>query len=572
MNTSLQRQLTITLSSVIILLLILIGLPIIVISVQIQQRESSREQQQIAYQIAHTLSNIIQHIQTKSTDIQYPDSTNPSTKFITTQIINMVNLTVSRVSSHIQQTDPDMLSLVSILELDSSIQGLHYITLDETYQKQIWRSSDFSLDTNNLSQTESFQLAKQGFSVQASFFIADHNRLIMIIHTPIFAERQVIGIVTAWVDMTDIWHYLTDLQVAETGYFYIVDHQGHAVALPEQFSDKPIPFNRTSGIYRGLNGRYVVGQIAAIEKSPWLVVIEIPFVEAYTNLFILLITLLAILMFGAGLAILMARLISQRLLQPIFILQKSAKRISEGDLSHRIDLKRDDELGFLAQAFNQMVATLEQNINQLRTISQNMLSTQEMERKQIARQIHDELGQTLTMLKLNLGLAIRSYPDDKLLLSAHELTDSAHETARTLSHELRPAMLDDLGLLPTLEWYIDRLEQRANLAISMTGTISENKFSSEIKTALYRIIVEALTNITKHAKAEVITIKLHETIDQLTITIHDDGQGFDTAILNETQSLGVAGMRERVNLLHGDFLIQSEEEHGTNVQITVPIN
>jgi signal transduction histidine kinase len=243
----------------------------------------------------------------------------------------------------------------------------------------------------------------------------------------------------------------------------------------------------------------------------------------------------------------MARLFSRWLLSPIETLHHSATRISEGDLSHRIELDRDDELGFLAGAFNRMVATLEQTINQLHTVSQNLISAQEAERHRIAQEIHDELGQMLTALKLNLWLSIKADPDNPNLLAAQEQATAVQEKARTLSHELRPAMLDDLGLLATLEWYTDRFEQRANLAIVLDTTIDESKLSGSLKTTLYRLIAEALTNISKHAQASVVEICLAQTAETLQLTVNDDGVGFETTILSQTQALGVASMRERVN-------------------------
>ncbi|MFQ5575931.1 MAG: sensor histidine kinase [Anaerolineae bacterium] len=150
------------------------------------------------------------------------------------------------------------------------------------------------------------------------------------------------------------------------------------------------------------------------------------------------------------------------------------------------------------------------------------------------------------------------------------MATGAQEMARTLSHELRPAMLDDLGLLPTLNWYIDLFEQRANLAISLETNLDEAGLAPQLKTTLYRLVVEALVNIRKHAHASAVDISLVQHKRRLVLRITDDGRGFDTATLNQTQSLGIAGMRERVNLLQGDFELQSEPGRGTKITITLP--
>jgi signal transduction histidine kinase len=333
-----------------------------------------------------------------------------------------------------------------------------------------------------------------------------------------------------------------------------------------------LPIEQLSSPYQGLSGEQVIGKASPIENTDWQVVIEISASEANRGLTSLLIILGAILLFGVSLAIWMARLFSRWLLQPIHTLQESAERITAGDFSHRIELNRSDELGFLAAAVNQMVAALEQTIKELRTVSLNLLSAQESERRRVAQEIHDELGQTLTALRLNLWMALQSDPENQTLSATHRQATEVQETARTLSHELRPAMLDDLGLLPTLEWYIDRVEQRANLAIVLETDFDESMISSGMKTALYRLIVEALTNITKHASASVAEICLNAREQGLHLIIQDDGAGFDTAILNQTQSLGLAGMRERVNLLQGQFLIESNLEQGTRITIDLPLN
>jgi two-component system sensor histidine kinase DegS len=132
-------------------------------------------------------------------------------------------------------------------------------------------------------------------------------------------------------------------------------------------------------------------------------------------------------------------------------------------------------------------------------------------------------------------------------------------------------MLDDMGLLPTLEWYIDRLEQHANLAVSLDAKLNEDALSPELKTTLYRLIIEALTNVRKHAQASSVEIILVQDAGHISLTITDDGQGFDTTILKQTHSLGIAGMRERVNLLRGEFLLKSQARHGTGIAVTLPV-
>lgn len=574
LNLSLRQQMTFTLSLVIVGLILLVGLPMILISVQIQQREAARDRQETANQVAQTVSGIIRNIKTDQAEAPRFDQPDPRINFIATQITTGLGLTTARVLNHIHQTSKEGQSLDAMLAENPQILGVVRTDANGRPLETAWRSLEQAADMATVIRTETFALAQQGLSAQDTLFWGPTYTPVLLIATPVGGEAA--GIVIAWVDVHSIWQSLIDLQVGDTGYLYIVDQTGAPVMLPEPFT-RSIPANIQTRInsgrpYLGLKSRQVLGHLAAIPDTPWQVIIEIPVTEANAGLRSLLIILGAILLLGLSLAISVGRVFSRWLLQPIQTLQQSALQISNGDLSHRINLNRADELGFLALAFNRMVAALENTITELRTVSLRLLTAEETERRRIAYEIHDELGQTLTALKISLSLAARLSPDNPHLVAAQQMATEAQEKARTLSHELRPAMLDDLGLKSTLEWYINRFEQRANLAISLECDFNEETLPPEIKTTLYRLITEALTNIDKHAHASAVTINLQQNERQLTLTVADDGQGFDTGALSQTHSLGVAGMRERVNLLRGHFLIESQAGGGgTQITVSLPL-
>ena len=587
-KTSLQRQMTLTLSASFVGLVLLIGLPMVFISVQIQQRLLSQEQQKTADEMALTLSTVLQGLQDNQLQTIITDPAHVGAEFIANEIATVINLTISRVSAQVQEVNRDQQALDELFAMNRAIQGIQQYDSSGRLQQSIWRNSTASLSSYQPNEA-SLRLTKQGISTQEDFFFDTTNLPVLVIASPTTSPQgQITGLTLTWVHMPNIWPFLTNTPIGESGYLYLIDPAGNIVSRPDRLTGNPAPVTGlppttrlppTTGLsaellasYQGLSGQPVIGKMAPIENTDWRVIVEIPASEANRGLTSLLVILGAILLFGISLAIWMARLFSRWLLQPIHTLQESAERITEGDFSHRIALHRSDELGFLAAAINQMVATLEQTIMELRTVSLNLLSAQESERRRVAQEIHDELGQTLTALRLNLWIGLQSDPENQTLSAAHRQATDVQETARTLSHELRPAMLDDLGLLPTLEWYIDRVEQRANLAIVLETNIDEVTISSGMKTALYRLIVEALTNITKHAAASVAEICLITTDQGLYLTIQDDGSGFDPAILYQTQSLGLAGMRERVNLLQGQFLIESNLEQGTKITINLPLN
>jgi len=575
-KTSLQRQMTFTLSAVIVGLLLLVALPMVFISAQIQRRELAREQQETAVEVARAVASIVQSVQTGQADLPLAAPTDPRIGLIAGQITNGLNLASARVLSQLQGETPNLAPLDSLLDANPQIEGAARFAPDGTLRESVWRADGAPPDFRAFGQSDLFALARQGLNAQDTLFLEGEGTPSLVVAAPLSAEGNPPDVLVVWVNVQTIWQALTDYQVGQTGYLYITDRNGRLLIAPPQFDDLPSPPDFQDAIaanrpYRGLNGEEVIGRIAAIENTPWQVVIEIPTAEANARLRVLLVILGAILMFGLSLSISVARLFSRWLLQPLQALHQSALQISRGDLSHRITLNRNDELGFLARAFNQMVIALEETINELRAVSLRLLSAEEAERRRIALAIHDELGQTLTALKFSLSIAARRHPDDDTLQATQQLATEAQEKARTLSHALRPAMLDDMGLLPTLHWYVDLLEQQANLAISLEAHLDEDALPPHLKTTLYRLVVEALTNVHKHSDASSVDIALTQSDDRLTLTIADDGRGFNPASLRQTHSLGIAGMRERVNLLRGDFLLESTPGQGTKITITLPL-
>lgn len=555
---------TVILSTVIASLLLLIGIPMVLISVQIQRRDSDRSQQQMATHLAQSVSDLVRGVQSG----QGISTNDPNLDLVAHQISTELNNLTAQIV-RILQSEQNSTSMLKALPL---MQGVVIFATDGTVEQSQWRSPQSAINPTILTQSESFALAQQG---TIGYEITDFDTRVspaLIVAVPTHTSGSV---AVAWFDTASLWQYFTQLNVSDTGYLYLIDSQNNAIIVPEQFAQHQASAIDINAIlakqrYKGLNGKDVVGHLASVEGTPWRVVVEIPLAEANASLKSLLVILGAILLFGLSLAMTVARIFSGWILQPIKTLHQSAERISRGDLSHRIVLDRDDELGFLATAFNQMVETLEKAIDDLRTLSRRLLSAEEAERKRIAHEIHDELGQILVMLRFSLSMAERNSPNNPTIKAVQEMAAQAQEKARTLSHELRPAMLDDIGLLPTLQWYIDRVEQRANLAIRLDVSVDEASLPPEIKITLYRLVVEALSNVSKHAEASAVEISLRRNKMHLILKIEDDGIGFDTEILAQSVSLGISGMRERVNLLQGDFSINSQLGQGTDIKITLP--
>jgi signal transduction histidine kinase len=214
----------------------------------------------------------------------------------------------------------------------------------------------------------------------------------------------------------------------------------------------------------------------------------------------------------------------------------------------------------------------------LQTFSRRLIEAQEAERQHIARELHDEIGQILTAVKINLQSIQRLAPDSAWLPPLDEsvgIVDEALGRVRELSIELRPSLLDDLGLSAALRWYVDRYAQRSGIRAEVVNGFEEDgRLSRELETACFRIAQEALTNVARHAKASSVSVHLERSREKLLLTISDDGMGFDVEGLFSNAStvaaLGLRGMEERALALGGEIEIESALQKGTRIRATFP--
>jgi PAS domain S-box-containing protein len=205
----------------------------------------------------------------------------------------------------------------------------------------------------------------------------------------------------------------------------------------------------------------------------------------------------------------------------------------------------------------------------LKILSRRLMEVQEVERRNIARELHDEIGQVLTGLKLSLEMCAR-LPADQIgasLDQARTLVNELMARARKLSLDLRPGLLDDLGLLPTLLWHIEHYtaQTRVRVIFKHSG-IEGRRFAPAVETAAYRIAQEALTNVARHASVSQATLRVWTDHHALNLQIEDQGRGFDPeAVLGVSDTSGMAGMRERAMLLGGQLTIESHFGSGTSL-------
>lgn len=220
---------------------------------------------------------------------------------------------------------------------------------------------------------------------------------------------------------------------------------------------------------------------------------------------------------------------------------------------------------------------LQQANQELHHLSNHLQHIREEERMQIARDIHDELGQQLTGLKMDASwLAKKMAGENEKVRSKMEdmikLIDEAVKSVRRISSDLRPSMLDDLGLIAALEWHSLETEKRYGIPVHFETTCSDTKLNVEKSTGVFRIYQEAINNIIKHANAGSINSSLKREGKRLILVIKDDGVGIQEEEIRTKKTFGLLGIRERVFILGGKYNIESEPGKGTSVQIDIPEN
>lgn len=219
---------------------------------------------------------------------------------------------------------------------------------------------------------------------------------------------------------------------------------------------------------------------------------------------------------------------------------------------------------------------IELSREQLRSLAAQIESLREGERRMIAREIHDEFGQALTGLKLDLKWLEKQISDDggevmERVGSMVEVVDRNIELVRSISSRLRPGVLDDLGLAAAVEWQVDEFRKKTSIDCSLSSTLREVRYDDDMSTALFRILQEALTNVARYAGATRVEVELGERNGHLVLEVRDNGKGIEQSELKDTGSLGILSMRERAFLLGGEVFIEGTRGEGTAVRVQVPV-
>lgn len=226
----------------------------------------------------------------------------------------------------------------------------------------------------------------------------------------------------------------------------------------------------------------------------------------------------------------------------------------------------------LAKKNSRLFQQLITNEKRMTGISRGIIKMQEEERAKISRELHDGIGQALLALKMHLDVILTNpTAAGEKLNEARRLTEQTLEEVRQLSRLLRPPMLDDLGLMPTLRSYVKAYTERTGIHVSLTATGMERRLDPDVETMFFRVTQEGLNNVLKHSGAQNVTIVISASTSRILFELSDDGKGFVINSPSELKGSGILGIRDRVTLLGGEFSIRSGRWAGTKLRIKLPM-
>jgi two-component system sensor histidine kinase UhpB len=270
-------------------------------------------------------------------------------------------------------------------------------------------------------------------------------------------------------------------------------------------------------------------------------------------------------------------------LRPLQELREMVKRMQAESTDEHMRLPEDTnpDIRQLAATVNSMLDRLDTRTRQLRAISERLINAQEDERKRIARRLHDDTGQSLSTLIMNLERMESLIPAEasdllRRMVTARKLATRTLEDLRNVIYGLRPTMLDDLGLAPAIRWYARSGLDEAGVQVKFDSMDETMRLPPQIETTLFRIAQEAVSNIVRHAHAKSASIALWQEDGAACLWVEDDGCGFDFTYISTQalplQRLGLLGIKERAELVGGEVMVDSVPGRGTRLEVHIPLN
>jgi len=270
-----------------------------------------------------------------------------------------------------------------------------------------------------------------------------------------------------------------------------------------------------------------------------------------------------------------AVMLSRAVERPVGALVKAAESAAQLGYGKAEEAGGPREIVRLSGAFNEMMERRSESERHLKALSERLLVVQEQERMRVAREIHDDLGQSLTALKMDvIGLLEKTAPRPELKTMIDRILqtlDDAVTAVQRISSELRPSILDDLGLFAAVELEMQTFEERTGIECELSIPESPPALDKAAATAIYRMVQEALTNVARHSNASRVELRVRERGGHLLLEIRDDGRGISDEQLTDPASLGLAGIRERAEILGGTAHFEGVPGRGTIVSIRLPL-
>jgi len=285
---------------------------------------------------------------------------------------------------------------------------------------------------------------------------------------------------------------------------------------------------------------------------------------------------------GILITLLVNRLIIRSALHPLYELSNALERVNGGQINLPDSLKNyeDPDIHRLVVTLDSMLVRLATRTRQLQAISERAINAQEEERVRIARGLHDDTAQSISMLIIRLErletLVSAGAPDlTQHVADAYKLATRLFEDLRHIIWDLRPSILDDLGLVPAIRWLARTKLEEVNVKVDFGGVNEVMRLPSHLETMLFRVAQEAVNNVLRHADAKNVSIRLWPEHEQMCLEVKDDGRGFDVERSNgeavSKKRLGLLGIRERVSLVGGTVKVESAPGSGTSVLVYVPL-
>ncbi|MCB8944478.1 MAG: HAMP domain-containing protein [Ardenticatenaceae bacterium] len=471
-------------------------------------------------------------------------------------------------------------------------------------------------------------IQEEAANISDPFYHPQTQQPVTAVTVPFWQDGRFAGITIGLLPIPNI--YLTEpldqaMILGETAHAVLVDMEGRAIVstfdLPFLSSgEHPTFYRRAMSLHEPIietvpfeldlpnepEGHLHIMGFAPLTNAPWGVSVGGDVIsETFAGVQRLRNGLILLGLTALGTTLLATLIGTRRLVRPVQQLTVSARQIADGDLEKPLIVNEGGEIGAMARALDHMRQQLLTNIKELarwneelearveqqtealrqqqewtQQVLRQTIKAQEDERARLSWELHDEIGQVLTAVELSLerlqnALPAQDTPVHERLERSRALTERAVTDLRRMISALRPSILDDLGLIPALNWMSDHTLRSLGIHVNIDSQIQIERLPGEIETTLFRIAQEAMNNVARHSKAHTLAIQLHYENEQLMMKLSDDGQGFEPtrlpSRLDTGRGLGLASMQERASLVGGQIIVESRLNQGTTVTVRVPI-